>query len=273
MRLHIHHTTSYRYEDHVAHSTQYLRLTPRDSRRQKILSWQLRMPAGSAQSVDAYGNVLHVITVDFPHQDLRVEAEGIVEVSDDALDDGGDLSPMVFLRHTPLTEPDALLDAFARIDAALFTLDPQAAAWSLLERVHAHLQFQEGSTHAGTSAAQAFALAQGVCQDYTHVYLACARILGLPARYVSGYLFTERSEHVASHAWVEVWTGSGWWGLDVANRIEAGHQHLKLAVGMDYLDACPVRGVRVGGGLENLDATARVRIADEQQQQQQQQQQ
>ena len=263
MRLHIHHTTAYRYDQRVAHSTQYLRLTPQDSRRQKIISWRLSMPSSHSQSRDAYGNVLHVVTVDHPHTDMVVEAEGIVEVADDAHDDGGGLSPLVFLRHTPLTAPDAALQHFAQPDQPLLEIDREAAAWSLLERVREHVLFSEGDTDAGTTAAEAFARARGVCQDFAHIYLACARQLGLPARYVSGYLYTPRSEHVASHAWVEVWNGRGWWGLDVANGVEAGHQHLKLAVGLDYLDACPVRGVRIGGGAENLDAIARVQLADQ----------
>jgi len=123
--------------------------------------------------------------------------------------------------------------------------------------------FQPGETDVYTTATEAFAKKQGVCQDFAHVYLALARCIGLPARYVSGYLHTHATEHVSSHAWVEVWVNDYWWGLDVANGVEAGHQHLKLAVGMDYLDACPVRGMRTGGGDESLNARANVRQMDQ----------
>lgn len=262
MRLHIHHTTAYRYDSHVAHSTQYLRLTPRSSARQTILSWDLRLPAEATCTRDAYGNVLHVITVDEPHRDIVIEAEGYVEVADEAMEAADNLSPLLFLRSTPLTQADEAIAAFALPFASVVGEFPRDAAWQLMLRLREHVQFQPGETDACTTAAEAFAKRQGVCQDFTHVFLAGAHAIGLPARYVSGYLHTERSDHVASHAWCEVWVGDGWWGLDVTNGVEAGHQHLKLAVGMDYLDACPVRGVRHGGGAESLEAHAMVRQLD-----------
>ncbi len=263
MRLHIHHTTAYRYEDFVAHSTQYLRLTPHDSARQKILSWDLRLPAQASRSVDAYGNIMHVITVDFPHQDIVIEAEGYVDVEDCARESTGNLSPLIFLRATPLTTADRAIVEFVQPLTDTAECFPEKAAWQLMEKLREHMTFQSGETTSCTTAAEAFGKRQGVCQDFAHVYLACAHALGLPARYVSGYLYTTSTEHVASHAWVEVWMDDYWWGLDIANGVEAGHQHLKLAVGMDYLEACPVRGMRNGGGHEKLEATARVRMMDQ----------
>lgn len=263
MRLHIHHTTSYRYERNVAHSTQYLRLTPNSSSRQKILSWDLRLPTVASRSLDPYGNVMHVITVDFPHQDIIIEAEGLVDVDDCAMEEADGLSPLLFLRSTPLTAADSALNRFAVPFTGIVRDFPRDAAWQLMLRLREQMEFQAGETDACTTASEAFAKKRGVCQDFAHVYLACAHAIGLPARYVSGYLYTDRTEHVASHAWAEVWLGNGWWGLDIANGIEAGHQHLKLAVGMDYLEACPVRGVRTGGGSEILEAKAIVRMLDQ----------
>ena len=98
----------------------------------------------------------------------------------------------------------------------------------------------------------------GVCQDHTHAFLACARSLGIPARYVSGYLCTEDASHLASHAWAEAWLDDGWYSFDVTNRLARPERHLKLAVGLDYLDACPVRGMRRGGGGEQMHAKVRV---------------
>ena len=263
MRLHIHHTTSYRYETSVAHSTQYLRLTPNDSARQKILSWDLRLPAAASRTLDAYGNVMHVITVDYPHQDIVIEAEGFVEVDDCAMEKADTLSPLLFLRSTPLTAIDNTLATFALPFASIAKEFPRDAAWQLMMRLREHMTFQTGETDACTNAAEAFAKKQGVCQDFSHVYLACAHAIGLPARYVSGYLYTQDTEHVASHAWVEVAIDDYWWGLDIANGIEAGHHHLKLAVGMDYLEACPVRGMRTGGGSETMVANAFVKSMDQ----------
>lgn len=263
MRMHIHHTTSYRYEHHVAHSTQYLRLTPSSSARQKILAWDLRLPAAASRMLDPYGNVMHVITVDFPHQDIVIEAEGYVEVDDSAIEQADGLSPLLFLRSTPLTQADQAIHTFALPLSSVVRDFPRDAAWQLMLRLREHMRFQAGETDSCTTAAEAFARQQDVCQDFAHVFLACAHAIGLPARYVSGYLYTESTEHVASHAWAEIWTGDAWWGLDIANGIEAGQQHLKLAIGMDYLEACPVRGVRNGGGQEVLEAKAIVRMLDQ----------
>ena len=119
------------------------------------------------------------------------------------------------------------------------------------------MPFTPGGTHAGNSAAEAFALGSGVCQDHTHVFVACCRHLGVPARYVSGYLYSDGAQ-VASHAWAEAWTVDRWRSFDVANSRSAGEQHIKLAIGADYLDACPIRGTRTGGGGEKMDAVASV---------------
>ncbi|MNG11944.1 Transglutaminase-like superfamily protein [compost metagenome] len=117
-----------------------------------------------------------------------------------------------------------------------------------------HMIYTPGTTEVETSAAQAFAGRSGVCQDHTHAFLACARSLGVPARYVSGYLFSEASEHLASHAWAEAWLDDAWYSFDVTNQLARPERHLKLAVGLDYLDACPVRGMRRGGGCEQMHA-------------------
>lgn len=113
-------------------------------------------------------------------------------------------------------------------------------------------------TAVDSTAAQAFAGRAGVCQDYTHAFLACARSLGIPARYVSGYLCTEDESHLASHAWAEAWLDGGWYSFDVTNRLDQPERHLKLAVGLDYLDACSVRGMRWSGGAESMLARVQV---------------
>jgi transglutaminase-like putative cysteine protease len=263
MKLHIQHTTSYKYEKDVAHSTQYLRLTPSSSSRQKILSWNLQLPTASSRSIDAYGNILHVITVDFPHQEIIIKAEGYVDVEDSACEQGDRLSPLVFLRPTPLTKPDSTLIEFALPEAKWVKSEPGKAARQLMEHLRQRMSFQPGETDVCTTAAEAFGKHQGVCQDFAHVYLSLAHSIGLPARYVSGYLYTTNAEHVVSHAWVEIWIKDHWWGLDVANGVEAGHRHLKLAVGLDYLEACPIRGTRTGGGHETMAAHARVQMMDQ----------
>ncbi|MFM7273914.1 MAG: transglutaminase N-terminal domain-containing protein [Gammaproteobacteria bacterium] len=259
MRLHVHHTTAYRYTERLALSTQYLRLSPRESARQRVLGWRLELPGRAARSVDPFGNTLHVVTVDTPHSELLITVDGEVDISRGALSPADSIHPMVFLRPGTLAVADEAMQAFAlEQDPAL---PPPEGARLLMERLRSRMRFLSGTTDACTTAAAAFAAGSGVCQDFTHVFTGCARALGIPARYVSGYLFTDREEHVASHAWAEVGTGDAWWGLDVTNGCEIDQRHLQLAVGMDYLDASPVRGVRRGGGEEWLEARALVRSA------------
>ncbi|MBU1859106.1 MAG: transglutaminase family protein, partial [Gammaproteobacteria bacterium] len=124
----------------------------------------------------------------------------------------------------------------------------------LMYALNAHISYQPGTTAVETSASEAFAGGRGVCQDHAHAFLACARSLGVPARYVSGYLFTDSEDHLASHAWAEAWLDGAWYSFDVTNCLAKPERHLKLAVGLDYLDACPVRGMRRGGGIEQMHA-------------------
>lgn len=122
------------------------------------------------------------------------------------------------------------------------------------------MPYTPGSTLVTDSAAEAFAAGSGVCQDHTHVFLSCCRSLNIPARYVSGYLHSKDSAHVATHAWAEVWVEDRWHCFDITNNTRIPDQHLKLAVGIDYLDACPVRGLRIGGGYEDMCAIAAVQM-------------
>lgn len=266
MKLNIEHSTRYSWEQQVALSTQYLRMTPQDSAHQKIFSWQLDLPCEATRTLDAYGNVLHVLTLDKPHQRLEIAARGVVEILDEGertADADRALSPLIFLRLTPLTQPNEAIRDFTlrhwRPEAPLASLE------TLMDEVLLKMPYRPGSTDVTDSAAQAFAAGGGVCQDHSHVFLACCRSLTIPARYVSGYLYTDSDAHVATHAWVEAWLDGAWHSFDITNNTRSTRQHLKLAVGVDYMDACPVRGTRLGGGSENMLAVAAVRKASQQQ--------
>ncbi len=265
MRLAISHETVYRYDNPVKHSTQYLRLTPHSSHSQRIIDWELDLPVPAVKSMDAYGNILHVLTLDYPHQEIRIRAKGLVETSAANDTDHDSLAPMPFLRHTDLTLPDSALRIFAE---RFRRLPPSLASLhELAEAIHQRMPYQPGSTDVHMTAAQAFSNGSGVCQDHTHVFIACARQLGVPARYVSGYLYVpeQQMQHVASHAWAEAWIDGDWHSFDISNLTPANEHHLKLAIGMDYLDACPVRGVRRGGGGEEMQAAAWVWLDQQQQ--------
>ncbi|MCD6061602.1 MAG: protein containing transglutaminase-like domain [Moraxellaceae bacterium] len=258
MILTINHETVYRYDTAAAHSTQYLRLTPRDGDGQHVLEWKLELPVPAFACTDSFGNVLHVLTLDMPHDCIRIRATGIVETeAGERMCFDGDARP--YLRSTALTTMSPAMETFAEsFREASMSL---AAVERLAHAIHGCMAFDTATTHAATTAAEAFGVASGVCQDYTHIFIACCRHLGVPARYVSGYVHSSGhrlEDHQASHAWAEAWSGDRWWSFDVLNRCRAGATHLKLAVGMDYMDACPVRGVRRGGGTEHLSAAVRV---------------
>ena len=261
MKLSIEHLTTYRYDEEARHSTQYIRLTPKPSSRQRILNWELEMPEEALLSTDGFGNILHVLTLDQPHSSISILARGDVEILDgDQEEEVTGLSPLVYSRYTRLTRPSQAIIAFARLYQQGGTMDRLNA---LMRGVLEAMPYTPGATHSASSAGEAFALQQGVCQDHTHVFLACARLMALPARYVSGYLYSEDEGHVASHAWAEVWFEGAWHTFDITNQSRQPLQHLKLAVGLDYLDACPVRGVRYGGGPESMHAVATVARLDQ----------
>lgn len=263
MRLSISHETVYRYDNVVKRSTQYLRLTPHSSQRQRVLDWSLELPAFAMQSVDPYGNILHVMTLDYPHQEIRIRAHGTVETDEEGEGLFDRIPPLLFLRQTELTMPNQPLRDFA--DQHRRGRPSREQLDGLMHAIAEHLPYRPGQTEVYMPAAKVFDLGCGVCQDHTHVFLSCCRYLGIPARYVSGYIYSPDAPgaEVASHAWAEAWIDERWDSFDISNRCSANANHLKLAIGMDYLDACPVRGVRRGGGVEEMTATAWVR-ADEQ---------
>lgn len=257
MKLTIEHTTHYQYEEAVRQSIQYLRLTPKDSKHQKIVHWDLVAPGHINQTTDAYGNILHVMTLDEPHDDICIKVKGEVEIIEKDLEDADRLlSPFAYLRTTALTKADHAIklfsDEYIHAQPTLEDLSQMMKALLIL------MPYSPGTTNVYDTAAVAFGKNSGVCQDHTHVFLSACRTHGLPARYVSGYLYTSDMDHVASHAWAEVWLDSQWHTFDVTNGLTSPDQHIKLAVGLDYLDACPVRGVRTGGGDESMLAVAKV---------------
>ena len=269
MKLTIEHETIYRYDAPVRSSTQYLRLTPRETPRQKVLNWQLDTPRAATQTHDGYGNVLHVLTLDKPVKEIRIRAHGVLEIrapGDKGAGEHGDdavntLSPLVFRRATPITRADDALSVFAephrRKAGTLAGLRDLAGA--IADRMP--FRPEEGST--ATSAAEAFAGGVVGVRDQAHVFIACCRHLGVPARFVSGYLHAGKvgdKGFIAGHAWAEAWVANQWRGFDLASNRASGEGHVTLAIGADYLDACPIRGVRTGGGIETMEAHARISV-------------
>jgi transglutaminase-like putative cysteine protease len=258
MQLHILHRTAYRYAEPVKYTAQTLRLTPRREGAQRTLFWTIRAPGRRTEQVDAHGNITHLLTLEQPHHTIEIDVRGVVEMAGDEefVRFDGTLSPLAYLAPTPLTAANPQMAALAR--------EHLGGVGSLRERcyrlagaVYATVRYTPGSTGVEDPATVAFARGQGVCQDQAHVFIACCRSAGIPARYVSGYLCSVDGSDSASHAWVDVWLedAHGWLGIDVTHLAPMGSKHCRLAVGRDYLDAAPVRGVRRGGGHEVMDVS------------------
>ena len=272
MRLRVVHETSYRYERPVRSFLQLLRLTPRDHDGQHVRTWRIEpsVEGRLKPQEDALGNLVHVFSSDAILESLRIRVAGEVETSDThGLVSGAveRVPDLFYLRQTDLSRPDAEIRAFARDVAGDAAADPLAALHRLVAGLHREIAFDTEPTHAATTAAEAFALRRGVCQDLTHVFLAAARSVEIPARYVSGYLFRSDGtvEQDAGHAWAEAKVPDlGWIGFDPTNGICTTEAYVRIAIGLDYLGAAPVRGSRVGGGTESLDVALRVESAQRQ---------
>ena len=274
MRIRVSHETVYRYDEPPKGVIQTLRMTPRNHDGQYVVDWRIDVTGDcrlDAQE-DAFGNLTHTFSADGPLDTLRLLVEGEVETQDTHGIVRGTIEhfpPSLFLRTTPLTAPDTAIVDFAHGVRAADGADALGLLHALLARVHDDIAFDTDPTHAATTAAEAFALKRGVCQDLTHVFIAAAREIGFPARYVAGYF--HRADGVvrqeAGHAWAEAHVPDfGWVAFDPANGICATDAHIRVAVGLDYLGAAPVRGTRYGGGAEQLSVTVVVDQAQRQMQ-------
>jgi transglutaminase-like putative cysteine protease len=270
MLLNIRHETRYEYAEPVSYSIQALKLTPRTDPGQRILSWRVQCPGERIEQLDPFGNLTHIVTMESPHREMCIVAEGVAEVEDDATvlpPESGGLSPLAYLAPTPLTRGDAALRALAERHLGRHPAS-RRALMDLVAGIREAVAYQPGVTDVTHSAAEALDLGSGVCQDQAHVLVACCRAAGIPARYVSGYFQGGAAGEVASHAWADVWLDPErvWLSLDVTHAEQAGTRHCRLAAGRDYLDAAPVRGVRRGGGHESMAVTVRVTSGQGQQQ-------
>lgn len=286
MRLQIHHVTSYNYPKSVANSINEVWLRPLTDRRQTCLSFALTTtPASTPRPyTDYFGNTVYHFDVFAPHERLEIVADAEVETLDGdgsaalaadpspygALDGAAQDRWLDYLAETSLTTIGPATRALAdELSAA--RLSVAALLQTLAERVHAALRYQAGVTGVDTTAEQALATAAGVCQDYTHAFLAVCHALAIPARYISGYLCTGVGENQAqaSHAWPEALLPlGGWVGFDPTNGRLVDGRYVRVAVGRDYSDVPPVRGAYSGPpSRDGMDVS--VYVLNEQQQQQQ----
>jgi transglutaminase-like putative cysteine protease len=265
MRIRISHETVYRYEEPPRGVIQTLRLTPRNHDGQYVENWRIDVSENCQldQHEDAFGNIIHVFSAEGPLAELRVTVDGEVDTQDTSGVVVGTIErfpPSLYLRETPLTRLNPPIAEFAGLSARVGD-DPLKILHDLLERLHGEMTFDNVPTQATTTAAEAFALKRGVCQDLTHIFLAAARSMAIPARYIGGHFHRDDgvTEQEAGHAWAEAFVpGLGWVAFDTANGLCATDAYVRVAVGLDYLGAAPVRGSRYGGGNEALDVSVRV---------------
>ncbi|MBP6095359.1 MAG: transglutaminase family protein [Methyloversatilis sp.] len=255
MLLDIRHETTLRYASPVKYSIQQLRLTPREDSTQRALAWRVQTPGSALRSIDAHGNVGHLLTFDRPHTELSIVVSGTVRMSDDPAwmpREAGGLSPLAYLASSCLTEADEQAHAMAASHLGE-QRDTVGELLNLSGAVCGAVRHQPDCLPP-VGAASAFDTGRGCSTDIVHAFIACCRAAGLPARYVSGYLVDATGEWAAPHAWVDVWLASGpaaggaagWVSVDVLERSLAGQGYCRLAVGRDHLDACPVRLAGVG---------------------------
>jgi len=267
MRLNIRHETVYRYATPANRAIEVLRLLPRGHNGQYIAAWRIDVDSDCRldQTTDAFGNLMHEFSLDGPIEELTIVAEGSVETVDTAGVLAGQVErfpPILYLRDTALTASDPMIRDFADEVAGEASGDRLGLMHALMEAIGERMTFEVEATNTGTSATEAFALGHGVCQDFAHVFIAACRHLGIPARYASGYMLNLEApqKQTAGHAWAEVLIEDlGWVGFDPPNGQCPTDAYVRLAIGLDYLGAAPIRGIVFGGGGESLSVQVDIR--------------
>lgn len=259
MRVAVRHATSFRFADRANYSIHDTRLLPVVGEGQRLVSWTLRGPGRRHDWTDGYGNAVSTFSLSGPHNGLEFVADGVYEVRSDAAwlsFPGAEALPSGYwLLNRGLARHDAAMDPLIEgLSARVAQADQRVAALhELCGRVADRIEYRLGASHVATTALEALAAGAGVRQDQAHVFIAGCRRLKVPARYVSGYLRSERDDSTgsASHGWAEAWVPDlGWIGFDAANRCSPNADYLKLAVGLDYAGAAPITGRRVGQGAD-----------------------
>ncbi len=268
------HTTGYVYDAPVTRSFNEARLTPRaDSRQNVILNRVETVPSTrSYRYTDYWGTAVTAFDLHAPHTELEVSGSSVVETEPfagpaDELSWAELHNDVVADRFDELLAPTGYVPRDRRLASVARQLargvEPAKAVVRAAEWVHSEMDYIAGTTSVQTSAVQAFAERQGVCQDYAHLTLVLLRSMGIPSRYVSGYLHPQPAVEIGrtvagqSHAWIEAWTG-GWWGYDPTNNIAIGEQHASIGVGRDYADVPPLKGIFSGSGSTDLEVVVEI---------------
>lgn len=265
MRLKIEHTTTFEYNEPVSEAYAEVRLKPQEESGQHCQSFALKVEPRCEvfQYVDYRGNDVRYFNILPAHEQIVVQVISQVVTSQEFMEGYRELGPLErfdYLQNTPYTVANNMIGQL--LPNEQLDPDPYFAAVQIMHAVHRAISYEKGVTDVSTTAEEAIVLGRGVCQDYTHVMISACRELGLPSRYVSGYLFSptaHESSH-ATHAWVDVYIeGRGWVSLDPTHDIPQNEQHVRVAVGRDYSDVTPTRGLYTGTSKEVLHVKVRIK--------------
>jgi transglutaminase-like putative cysteine protease len=273
MRVSVQHVTHLEFAGEVAESIMDVRLGPHDDAHQRTQRFALRCePHGHIRRyADGFGNTAHLLTSIRTHGFVQVSAESEIEtqLSDPfALPDSAP-PPLGPLERADALNPSQLVPALpvlTEVASPFRHLEPFEAVCRLSELVHHRVEYQPGVTDVTTSVAEVLGGGRGVCQDFAHVLIGLCRAIGIPSRYVSGYIVTAdvggpNRGGGASHAWAEAHTPShGWRGFDPTNNLLANDRYIKVAVGRDYHDVPPTRGTYRGASVGNLGVAVSTRV-------------
>ncbi len=258
-KYHIEHLTTYTYEKILDYSIHALRIKPQSGHSQIVHSWNVNAPGNTCESVDGFGNICYYFTLAQPTNKITIHAAGDVSAYDTHIipQISTDIDACFYLRNFE--------QSIANIEMQVFALDYTSKhkhkidkATALMQGIYDYIQYQSKATHTHTTSQQAFAQRAGVCQDFAHIFLACARSIGLAARYVSGY-FASHNAELSSHAWVDVHINNEeWLSLDVTSNALTNHQYIRLGVGPEYTSISPIKGVQIGGGHEKMEVNVHI---------------
>jgi Transglutaminase-like enzymes, putative cysteine proteases len=267
MKLAIVHSTRYRYSGPIAETVMEVRLRPMDGNGQRCLDFELDISSGIKPRTyrDGYGNNVHYFNLVRPHSRLSVISRSLVETGWELDADPGEDLVEDFLRYrSPVKDVPGIRELADRHPIA----DPGSGAAveqaldELTLTISREFAYDRAVTNVYSAVDEVLELQAGVCQDFAHLFIAVARAMGVPARYVSGYIHVPggAGSTSASHAWAEGWVpGRGWVGYDATHPVRTSENHVRLAVGRDYTDAAPTRGIYVGSAIGTMSVSVRTR--------------
>jgi len=267
MKLEIVHSTHYRYTGPIAESVMEVRLRPMDGAGQRCLDFALEVSSGIKPRTytDGYGNNVHYFNLVKPHTKLSITSRSTVETGLTREAEPGEELVQDFLRFRSPAKDVVGVRELAREHAIADSKSAEATEQALDDltlAISRDFAYDRAVTNVYSSVDEVLELRAGVCQDFAHLFIAVARAMGVPARYVSGYIHLpgDKGATTASHAWGEAWVpGRGWIGYDATRPVRASEHHVRLAVGRDYTDAAPTRGIYVGSATGSMKISVRTR--------------